>query len=212
MEAAWRIREHFPELSDETIGALRIFHLELLRFNQTLDLISNSTEKNADLLHFYDSIKSSQFIIQENPDVKEIYDFGDGNGFAGVVTAILYPNIRLKLIEDDIRKVDFLKHIIERTQVSNIEILNIQPEKLKVTEPVIAMSRGMANLARTLLLGSKVLLKDSKLYSLKSDDWFTELSTLPSQISSTWNTDMACEYELPESLGIKVLIRSIKTQ
>ncbi len=212
MDAQWRIRQYFPELSDDTVGALRIFQLELLRFNQSLDLIQNSTEKQADLLYFYDSIKSSEFIVKENPEMKEIFDFGSGNGFPGVVFAILYPNIAVKIIEEDIRKSDFLKHIISRVQIGNLEVLHLQPEKFVAPSPVIAVSRGLSNLARTLLLGSKVLEKGSVLYALKSDDWFSEISTLPAQISSTWNTDMACECELPESLGIRVLIKSVKIQ
>lgn len=211
MEAPWRIREYFPELSDDIISRLRIFHIELLRINQSLDLVSNATEKNTDIIHFYDSIKASQFIVKDNPGLKEIYDFGDGNGFAGIVFGILYPEIKVHLVEQDFRKADFLKHIAARTQTENVDVMNIKPDSLNIKVPAVVMSRGLTNLARIMLLGNKILQKKSIIYSLKKDDWFAELSALPAQISSTWNNDMATEFELPETLGVRVIIKSVKT-
>lgn len=210
MSASWRIRDHFPHLSDDVISNLRLFHVELLRVNQSLDLISNTTEGNADLLHFFDSIKASEFIAKDNPGLKEIYDWGTGSGFPGIVFAILNPTIKVHLVESDVRKADYLKQTIARAQITNAAVMNIKAENLNIKGPAVIMSRGLSNLARTLLLGSKTLEKKSILYSLKNDDWFSELSILPSQISSTWNNDMACEYELPESLGVRVVIKSVK--
>lgn len=212
MEGQWRIRDYFPEISDDALSALRVFHIELLRYNQKLNLISNFTEDNADLLHFYESIKSSQFMMKDNPDMKEIYDFGSGNGFAAIVFAILFPNVKTNIVEGDLRKAEFLKHVIARTQLANTTVLNVKAESLNIPGPGVVMSRALANLARTLLLGSKILEKGSKIYTLKGDEWFGELAALPPQISSTWNTEMVQEYVLPESLGNKVLIRSIKTK
>jgi 16S rRNA (guanine527-N7)-methyltransferase len=207
----WRIREYLPNLSDDLISSLRLFHTELLRLNQRLPLISNYTDKNADLLHFYDSIKASEFIVGENPQMTEVYDFGSGNGFPGIVMAMLYPQIRVNLVEGDVRKSEFLRHIIERTETKNVFLMNIKPDEINIKKPAILMSREMANLARTLILGNKVLKVDSVFYTLKGPNWFQELTALPSQISSTWNNQMAFEYELPEGLGTRVIIKSIKT-
>jgi 16S rRNA (guanine(527)-N(7))-methyltransferase RsmG len=205
----WRIREYL-KLSDELISSLRLFHTELLRLNQRLPLISHYNDKDADLLHFYDSIKASEFIIKENPDMTEIYDFGPGNGLPGIVMAMLYPNITVNIVEGDSRKSYFLQHIIDRTELKNVFLMNINPDEINIKKPAILMSRGMANLGRTLILGSKVLKEGSIFYTLKGGNWFTELTALPAQISSTWNNEMAYEYELPESLGTRVIIKSIK--
>lgn len=212
MEAKWRIRNYFPELSDDILSALRLFHVELLRFNQKLNLISNFTEDNADLSHFYESIKSSQFIMQDNPGLSEIYDFGSGNGFAAIVFSILFPDIKTNIVESNGRKSEFLKHIIARAQLANANVMDMKADNIVLSKPGIVMSRALANLARTLLLGSKVLEKGSKIYTLKGDEWFSELAILPAPISSTWNTEMVAEYILPESLGNRVLIRSIKSR
>lgn len=207
----WRIRDYFPNLNEEQLSSLRLYHVELLRLNQKLNLISNYTDINADLLHFYDSLKAAELIVNENPKLTEVYDFGNGNGLPGIVFAILYPHIKINLVEGDPRKSDFLQHIVERTELSNVQIMSIKPDEININKPVILTSRGMANLARTLILGNKVLKAGSVFYTLKGADWFNELSALPSQISSTWNNEMALEYELPLNLGTRVVLRSIKT-
>ena len=211
MESQWRIREHFPNLSDDTLSMLRLFHVELVRFNQTLSLISTFTEKNADLLHFYDVIKASEFITKDCPNLTEIYNYSSGNGLTGVIFGILNPNVKINIIVEDARKIEFVRHVVARTQLANANIINSKPDSLSIKGPSVNITRDFSNLARTLLLGNKILDPGSTVYSLKGADWFKELTALPSQISSTWNNDMAFEYELPESLGPRVVIKSVKT-
>ncbi len=211
MDVQWRIRDHFPNLSDDVLSTLRLFHIELMRFNQTLSLISTFTEKNADLLHFYDIIKASEFIKKDNVEIKEIYNYSSGNGLAGIIFSILNPTVKVNVIVEDHRKIEFVTHIVARAQLSNVQIMNLKPENLSIKGPSVNITRDFSNLARTLLLGNKILSAGATIYSLKGADWFKELTALPSQISSTWNNDMAFEYELPESLGSKVVIKSVKT-
>src|SRR5690606_4269060 len=117
----------------------------LLRYSQELNLISNYTEADADLLHFYESIKASEFIRNDNPKTQTFHDIGSGNGFAAVVFAILYPDIKVSIVEDDSRKADFLKHIVARTEISNVTVMQINPEKLVTKGPIVVMSRDYAN-------------------------------------------------------------------
>lgn len=211
MDVNWRIRDLFPDLSDDILSALRLFHVELLRFNQSISLISTFTEKNADILHFYDVIKASEFITKDTPGLTELYNFSSGNGLTGIIFAILNPKVKVNIVVEDQRKAEFVKHIVARTQLQNVLVMNIKPDALSVKGPTVNVGRDFSNLARTLLLGNKILSAGSVFYSLKGPDWFKELTALPSQISSTWNNDMAYEHELPEALGARVVIKSLKT-
>lgn len=210
MEAPWRIRDHFPALGEEILSNLRLFHVELLRFNQSVSLIPTFTEKNSDLLHFYDVIKACEFISKDNSSLKELYNFSSGHGLTGIIFAMLNTNTKVNIVVEDQRKAEFVKHIIARTQLQNVLVMNIKPDNISIKGPAVCAGRDFSNLARTLLLGNKILDPKSVFYSLKGADWFKELTALPSQISSTWNNDMAKEYELPERLGPRVVIKSVK--
>jgi 16S rRNA (guanine527-N7)-methyltransferase len=210
MEAEWRIRSFMESLQVEVMSSLRLYHVELLRFNQKLNLISTYTEKNADLLHFFDCIKACEYVYKDLDAAKEIYDFGSGNGFPGIIMAIMYPDLQVNLIEVDERKSEFLKHMLARLELKNAKVFQVKVEDLKIPQPAKIMCRAFANLARTLLLSNKIVKMGTVIYSLKGPDWFSELAALPNQISSTWNTDMGFEYELPENLGARVVLKSVK--
>lgn len=211
MEAEWRIRNYISSLSVDTLSALRLYHVELLRFNQKLNLISTYTEKNADILHFLDSIKACEYIYGDLGGIKEIYDFGSGNGFPGLIMAILYPDIQANLVEVDERKAEYLKHMLARLELKNAKVFQTRAENIAATQKTVIISRAFANLARILLMANKIVPVGSVVYSLKGPDWFSELTALPNQISSTWNNDMGFEYDLPENLGARVVIKSVKT-
>lgn len=210
MEAQWRLRSQIPDLDEERLSQLRLFHVELLRMNQTLSLISTYTEKNADYLHFLDCLKACEFIYKENSKMQSLFDLGSGNGFPGVVFAILYPQVKVVLVESDERFADFLRHITTRLQLPNTNVVSTKVEELQIDGKTVAVCRAFSNLARTLLMGNKIFARESIIYSMRGSDWFSELASLPTQIGSTWNTEMSYEYELPESLGSRVILKSVK--
>ena len=90
----WRINTWFPDLSEDVKKKLKILHDDLLKFNKTNNLISIKTIGHADAIHFADSILASK-AIYSSMNIDEIYDFGSGNGFPGVVFALMYAkNLR----------------------------------------------------------------------------------------------------------------------
>ena len=205
----WRIREYFKDISDETLEYFKLYQVELLKFNQRLNLISVGTEANADIVHFYDCIKAVQYLSEQVADVETIYDFGSGNGFPGLIFALLNPEKKIIFIDSDSRKCEFLKYMAARLNTRNISVLNQRIEEMKLGNQV-AMCRGFASLARTLLLTRSTLEEGSIIYSLKGRNWFAEVTSLPHQICSTWNTEMAYEYILPLAQGDRVILKSVK--
>lgn len=205
----WRLREFCKDVPDQTLEAFKLYQVELLRFNQRLNLISFNTEANADILHFYDCIKAAQYLSDILADENVVYDLGSGNGFPGVIFSILNPTKKVVFVDSDARKCEFLKYVAARLETKNVEVDNRRIEQINFGKSV-AMCRGLASLARTLLLARPLMKKDSTIYSLKGRNWFPEVASLPHQICSTWNTEMAYEYTLPLAQGDRVILKSVK--
>jgi 16S rRNA (guanine527-N7)-methyltransferase len=129
VNALWRVPTWFAALPAETLAMLKTFHVELLKFNGKLNLISRNTEREADETHFADSILACQLILA-NTSSPRIYDFGSGNGFPGLVLAILDPKREVHLVESDMRKCEFLKHMIHLLKLSKVTLLNVRLETL----------------------------------------------------------------------------------
>lgn len=193
----WRMETWFPDLSPEIQKQFKIYNEELTKFNKTLSLVSPKTIPMADALHFADSVLASRVIAKANSRMTEIYDLSMGNGFPGLIFAILNPKVKVHVIDPDQRKCEFLKHIIAVTQIPNADVLNIKPDTLKEGSVQYVMTRGFASISKVILLLRKIVPKGGIVYHLKGEQWGMEVSEIPIQLCSSWTPGLVGEYRLP---------------
>lgn len=193
----WRTDEWFPDLSPDLKSRLKTYHEELIKFNRTLNLISPKTLFVADALHFADSILASQTISKAYPKIDKIFDLGSGNGFPGLVFAMMNPGVQVVLVDNDIRKCEFLNHMISVLKVPNAQVLNKAVESLEENSVAVAMCRGFSTIARTVLVARKMMPKGGILFHLKGEEWGIEVGEIPTQLCSIWSPSLVGEYKLP---------------
>lgn len=186
----------FPDLSEETRVALKKYHTELLKFNKTLNLIGVKTIPMADAIHFADSILAAR-VIEKDLKFDEIYDFGSGNGFPGIIMAILMPTKKFHLVDPDSRKAEFLKTIISELHLKNVDVLVRSLENLPDSSVQCAVSRGLAPISKAILMARKVVPVGGVYYHLKGEEWATEIADIPTQLCSFWQPGLLGDYKLP---------------
>lgn len=192
----WRIDQWFPDLNPEVRAKLKAFHGELLKFNKTVNLIGVKTIPFADAIHFADCIMATRSINQSTK-LTEIHDFGSGNGFPGIVIAIMNPQTKVSLVEFDTKKAEFLKHAVTELGLKNAEVLIRNVEALKEGSVKTAISRGFAPISRSLLVARKLIPDGGSYYHMKSEEWATEIADIPTQLCSYWQPGLLAEYKLP---------------
>ena len=126
----WRLDAWFPNLSTETQEKLKIYRDELMKANKLISLISVKTIFAADAIHFADSIMACQIIQEADPAMTEIYDLGSGNGFPGLIYALLFPKVKVVLVESELKKADYLKRMVDILALSNVAVRSIALETL----------------------------------------------------------------------------------
>lgn len=121
----------------------------LLKWAKVINLVSPSTLSDADSRHFIDSIQLVELI----PDSTiELMDIGTGAGFPGLVIAIERPDIKVHLVESDIKKCSFLSTISRETNTPVI-IHNCRVEavdKVEGLNPDVITARALASLTELL--------------------------------------------------------------
>jgi len=207
----WRIPQWFPDLPQEAQANFKKYHEELIRFNKTVNLIGVKTIPVADALHFADSILAWR-IIKKDLKASEVYDFGSGNGFPGLVMAILAPEVKFHLVDVDQRKAEFLKHMISQLGLKNADVLIRQIETLPDHSIQAATCRGFAPLAKAIIAGRKLFPKDASFYHLKGEEWATEIADIPAQVCSYWQPELLGEYRLPVGEVRFAIVKTTKTQ
>lgn len=189
--------EWFPDLDSKAIEFLKKYFDTLLSINRTLSLISPKTAPFADALHFADCIYASRLIFKDNPQGKDVFDLGSGNGFPGLVYAILYPQTLVQLVESDPRKVEGLNEIVKQLGVKNVNVYAKPMETLPHDSLHFAMTRGLASISKVILAMRKMCPQGAKIYHLKGDEWSMEVAQIPIQLCALWSPALVGSYKLP---------------
>lgn len=195
--ALWRLETWFSDLDKNVHDSLKRLSDELLKANKNLSLIPMKTVPFSDALHFADSIMASKIMHSDNPGIDEIYDLGSGNGFPGLVSALLYPKVRHILVEIDEKKSEYLRHCIKVLGLTNAKVLTTNIESLEPNSIRFGMCRGLFNISKTILMTRRSFLKEGTLYHIKSENWSMEVGEIPTQLCSVWTPALVKEYKLP---------------
>ena len=162
-----RLEEEF-KVSRETFGKLQKFVELLLKWNQSINLISKSTEAEVWERHILDSIQVVDLV-----EGKRVLDIGTGGGFPGVVISIV-TNAPVILVEKNSKKCTFLHKV--RGEVSgDFEIINQAIEDVVIEKVDVITCRGFASVKKILELTSRYLNKDIKLVLLKGENYKMEI-------------------------------------
>ena len=182
-------KRFFKALDESQIQKLCDYKTEILKMNQTLNLISKASEKNIDTCHFYDCVEAVKISL-ESFKKDEVYDLGSGGGFPGLVMAIMAPEKHMVLVERDQRKAEGLKILSFRLHLSNVEVLSQPLESIEA--PVFqAITRAMGSLQEVLEKLSPQ--KGTQVCHLKVQD----SADLKKPLSSSWRLTKVTPYQWP---------------
>jgi 16S rRNA (guanine527-N7)-methyltransferase len=143
-------------VSRETELRLEAYEKLIIERNQTLSLISHTTERDIWVRHFLDSAQLMALI----PDPgAALADIGTGAGFPGLVLAIL-GHANVHLIEHNIQKVEFLRHVVAELDLP----VTIHPMKSEAMRPFpigVLTARALKPLDQLIGLGRRLIRPDT---------------------------------------------------
>jgi 16S rRNA (guanine527-N7)-methyltransferase len=192
----WRLLDWFKDLTPEQNILFKKYNDQLGKFNNALNLISPKTLPLADVIHFADCISACR-IIYHDAKPSEIYDIGSGNGFPGLIFAILYPDVKVVLVDRDAKKIDFLKHAAAELGLKNVSCRCEGIDALAQGSLSCVMTRGFAPIPKAILALRRAFKRGGSLYMLKSEEWASEVANIPSQLCSFWLPSLVSNYRLP---------------
>ena len=133
----------YQNVSRETYDKLRVFEATLIKWQRTINLISKSTIKDIWFRHLLDSSQLYPFISNIKGN---IFDFGSGAGFPGLVLAIM-GHKKICLVESDQKKCTFLREVAMLCE-TEVSIFNTRIENLEYKDVDLIMSRALAPLSK----------------------------------------------------------------
>ena len=115
-------------LTGRQVVALMSYERELLDWNQKFNLTAIRDVEGIRTKHFLDSF-SCVLAWRGNPPSR-LVDVGTGAGFPGLALKILYPAMRLTLVDSVDKKARFCRHIVSEMKMEAVEVLTARAEEV----------------------------------------------------------------------------------
>lgn len=133
------------ELTKEQLNQLDKFYKLLIEWNNKINLTRIVGEDEVYLKHFYDSLTIAK--VLDLKEKKTLCDVGTGAGFPGVVLKIVYPNLKVTLVDSLLKRVNYLNEIIKELELTDIEAIHVRGEDFRGNFDVVT-SRAVANIEK----------------------------------------------------------------
>ena len=122
-------------LTKEQEVKLEKFYNLLIEWNQKINLTRIVEKEDVYLKHFYDSLTIVKTINLNK--IETLCDVGTGAGFPGIVLKIVYPNLKITLVDSLLKRVNYLNSIINELELDNRKAIHTRGEDLKETFDIV---------------------------------------------------------------------------
>lgn len=134
------------DITNKQLSDLDTYYKMLIDYNSHTNLTRITEENEVYLKHFYDSLTLVKTI---KLDDQTLLDIGTGAGFPGLVLKIVFPNLKVTLVDSLNKRIIFLNQVIEKLNLKDIEAIHARAEEYILDKREsfdIVTSRAVANL------------------------------------------------------------------
>jgi len=144
------LNEMNMDISELQLEQFMKFHEILTEKNKVMNLTGITVLEEVVIKHYIDSLTLVNII--DLHDVENIIDMGTGAGFPGVPIAIMFPHIKVTLMDSLNKRIKFLQEACNYCGIKNVDFVHGRAEDLgqdsKYREKYdLCVSRAVANLA-----------------------------------------------------------------
>ena len=154
------------DISKEQEQQLEKYYEMLIETNKTTNLTRITEKEDVYLKHFYDSLTTTK-VLDLTKNIN-IIDIGTGAGFPGIVLKIVFPNLKITLLDSLNKRIDFLNKVIKELNLKKIKTVHSRIEDYNEQFDIV-ISRAVAKTNVLVELAYNLLKKDGYFILLKGN-------------------------------------------
>lgn len=181
-------------VSHETLLSFNRYTELLLKWQKTINLVSETTLEDLAVRHFLDSAQLIKYI--QNRNIK-LVDMGSGAGFPGLILAMMGVG-EVHLIESDIRKATFLREVSRETS-TKVFVHDDRVEDVVLENIDFITARALAPLNDLFVMVSKLSPPDHPVTCLFMKGEKTEEEIKKAR--KRWNFDLETHQSITDISG-----------
>lgn len=180
-------------LSDLQIEQLNKYYELLVEKNKVMNLTTIVDYDDVIIKHFLDSALICKAVDIDN--VNTVIDVGTGAGFPGLVLKIVFPKLKVTLLDSLNKRIKFLDEVIECLNLEDIETIHSRAEDAGMNDLYrekfdMCVSRAVANLSSLSEYCIPFIKRNGYFVSYKADGCDEEINSSKRAI-----TILGCEIE-----------------
>lgn len=167
LEFIKKLEEKGIVLTKKQIEQFKQYFKILVEWNEKMNLTAIVDEEGVYLKHFYDSLTIA-FDFDFND--QSIVDVGAGAGFPSVPLKIVYPDLKITIVDSLTKRITFLNHLFKELGLENCKAISARAEdyaKDNRQKADIVMARAVARLNILDELCLPLVIKDGYFLALK---------------------------------------------
>jgi len=190
-------------LSDIQIDQFIIYYEKLIEWNSFMNLTAITQYEDVLKKHFIDSISIVKAL--DISKCNSVIDVGTGAGFPGLVLKIVFPNLKVILLDSLNKRIKFLDSVIKILKLDNVEAVHGRAEDLASQEKYrekfdVCVSRAVANLSTLSEYCIPFIKKGGYFVSYKSENSLEEINASQRAIAMLGGSiEKQMKFYLPDS-------------
>lgn len=121
------LRKHGMELSEEQLRQFAIYYRELTDWNERMNLTGITEREQVYVKHFYDSLSLAFYMDLHK--VGSLADIGSGAGFPSIPLKIMFPHVKVTIVDSLNKRIVFLRHLTEALDLQNVDCVHGRAEE-----------------------------------------------------------------------------------
>ena len=200
------------EISDEGLKKLDKYYELLKEWNEKINLTSIINYEEVYLKHFYDSLTLYRDIDLNNN--LSLCDIGTGAGFPGLVLKIVFPSLKVTLVDSLLKRINFINLVINELNLRDITTYHERCEDFLLKNANsfdIVTSRAVCNLSLLAKMCLPLVKKNGYFIPMKAkcDEELKESENIIKKLFG--NVIKIDKFTLPKEESNRTIIKIIKT-
>lgn len=198
-------------VTDEKIARFDRY-LELLQeWNKKINLTAITEREEVYLKHFYDSITAGLY-VNFKEGVPSLCDVGSGAGFPSIPLKIMYPNMRITIVDSLNKRIQFLQTIVDELGLEDVHLYHDRAETFGQNSEFRASfnfvtARAVARMNVLAELCLPLVKKDGVFIAMKASNTEEELIEATKAIATLGGKLREdIQFELPKDAGERHIV------
>lgn len=122
------LRDHQIMLKEVQLKQFNMYFEELISWNNKMNLTGITEREQVYIKHFFDSLTISFYVpfLQ----VEFFADIGSGAGFPSIPLKILFPHLKVMIVDSLSKRIHFLNHLLDVLKLSDVNCIHGRAEDI----------------------------------------------------------------------------------